>query len=166
MKTTAYVRLALERSARLTLALVEDMKDAPLTFPTSKGGNHPLWVLGHLALAEGKVIQEIVLGRPNPLAHWMELFGFGTQPVAEAARYPSFDQVLQAFREVRSNTLQVLDSLSDADLDLSSKAYPPEFKQFVGTVGQCFLQVSEHPAYHAGQVSDARRMAGRKPLFG
>ena len=80
MKSTAYVRMGLEFSARTTLELIEDMKDAPLTFPTSKGGNHPLWVLGHLTLSEAGIIQEIMLGRPNPLAHWKELLTWGLSP--------------------------------------------------------------------------------------
>jgi uncharacterized damage-inducible protein DinB len=166
MKTTDFIRMAMERSANTALALVEDMRDAPLTFPTAQGGNHPLWILGHIAVAEGKVIQEIMLGGTNPLAHWMGLFGFGSQPVAEAARYPSFDQVLQSFQEVRAQSLQALDSLTDNDLEKPSKACPPQFKPFVGTIGQCLQQIILHPMYHAGQASDARRMAGRKPLFG
>jgi hypothetical protein len=86
--------------------------------------------------------------------------------VADANRYPPFEEVLQAFREVRAGTLRALDAVTDADLDLPSKACPPEYKPFVGTVGLCFLQVCHHPMYHAGQASDARRTAGRKPLFG
>jgi hypothetical protein len=78
MNATDFIRLSLERSAGTALALVEDMKGAPLTFPTARGGNHPLWILGHLAVAEGKVIQEILLGGTNPLAHWLEVFGFGS----------------------------------------------------------------------------------------
>jgi uncharacterized damage-inducible protein DinB len=90
----------------------------------------------------------------------------GTQPVAEAARYPSFDRVAQTFQEVRASTLKVLDSLTDADLDQPSKACPPQLQPYCGTVGQCFLLVGFHSMFHRGQVADARRMAGRKPLFG
>lgn len=165
MKTTDYIRTGLELSGRLTLALIEDMKDAPLTFPTAKGGNHPLWILGHLALSEARIIQEIMLGRQNPLEHWKELFERGTQPVAEAARYPSFDQVLRAFQEVRAGTLKALETLTDADLDQPSKACPPDLQSFCGTVGQCFLLLGFHSMFHRGQVADSRRMAGRKPVF-
>jgi hypothetical protein len=41
MKAVDYIRTALDSSARATLALIDDKKDAPLTFPTPKGGNHP-----------------------------------------------------------------------------------------------------------------------------
>jgi hypothetical protein len=166
MKTTDYLRMGLEFATGQALALIEDMKDALLTFPTTNGGNHPLWVLGHLAIAEGQLIQHVMLGRPNPLAHWKELFGPGTRPVADAARYPAFGELMNAFKEARSGTLKVLESLTDADLDRPSKACPPEFQSFVGTVRQCFIYLTYHFAYHAGQVSDARRTAGRKPLFG
>lgn len=88
-----------------------------------------------------------------------------TQPVAEAARYPSFDQLTSAFQEVRAGTLKALASLTDADLDQPSKACPPQRQAFCGTVGQCFLLLGFHSMFHRGQVADARRMAGRKPLF-
>jgi hypothetical protein len=80
MKTVEFIRKGLERSKRATMALLDDMKDQPLTFPTPKGGNHPLWVLGHLAYSEGEIIQQTMLGRPNPLARWKDLFRMGTEP--------------------------------------------------------------------------------------
>ena len=46
MTTTEFIRKGLESSAGMTLKLIDNMKDQPLTFPTPKGGNHPLWVLG------------------------------------------------------------------------------------------------------------------------
>jgi hypothetical protein len=55
-----------------TLTLLEDMRDAPLTFPTPNGGCHPLWILDE----------------PNPLASWESMFCRGTEPVADASAYP------------------------------------------------------------------------------
>jgi uncharacterized damage-inducible protein DinB len=164
MKTVEFVRMALNTSARSTMALIEDMKDLPLTFPTPKGGNHPLWVLGHLAWVEGNIIQQVMLGRPNPVAHWKSLFGLGSEVAAEASRYPTLDEVKKAFDNVRAETLRVLDTLGDDDLDQPSKACPPEFKDFLGTYGQCFLVPILNTMHHRGQVADARRAVGRKPL--
>src|SRR5579864_1244994 len=104
MKTVDFIRLSLDTSARATLMLIEDMKDQPLTFPTPKGGNHPLWVLGHLAWVEGNVIQQFMLGRPNPVAHWTSLFGIGSETSADASRYPAFAEVHKAFQDVRAET--------------------------------------------------------------
>jgi hypothetical protein len=164
MKTVEFIRMALDMSARSTMALIEDMKEMPLTFPTPNGGNHPLWILGHMAWVEGNIIQAIMLGRPNPVAHWKSLFGIGTEASTEPNRYPSFDEVNKAFRDVRAETLKVLDSLGDAELDQPSKGCPPEFKDFLGTYARCFLVPILNTMHHRGQVADARRAVGRKPL--
>ena len=164
MKTVDFIRKGLEGSANGALLLIDDMKDAPLTFPTPRGGNHPLWVLGHITYVEAHLIQHIMLGRANPVADWGELFGMKSEPTADASRYPSFDEIREKFQELRAETMQVLDGITDADLDLPSKACPPEFKEFLGTYGQCFLVIIFNTATHRGQVADARRAAGRKPL--
>jgi hypothetical protein len=164
VKTVDFIRTALDSSARATLALIDDMKDQPLTFPTPKGGNHPLWVMGHLAFVEGQVIQQFMLGRPNPVAHWRELFGIGSQVSGEASRYPALAEIQKTFQDLRAETLKVLDTLSDADLDQPSKGAPPEFKEFLSSYAKCFLVVVMNTMNHRGQVADARRAAGRKPL--
>src|SRR5262249_8800263 len=143
----------------LILALIEDMKELPFTYPTPKGGNHPLWVLGHLAWLEGNVIQQVMLGRPNPVAHWKGLFGIGSEPLAEASCYPSFDEVQKAFQGIHAETLKLLDTLTDDDLDRPSQACPPEFKGFLGTYAQCFMVTIFNTMHHRGQVADARRAA-------
>src|SRR5947208_38609 len=91
MKSVEFIRMGLELSAGMALKFVDSMKDRPLTFPTPKGGNHPLWVIGHLAWTEGE-LQQVMLGRANPLAHWKEIFGAGSEPSADARRYPSLDE--------------------------------------------------------------------------
>jgi uncharacterized damage-inducible protein DinB len=164
MKTVEFIRMGLEASSRMTLALLEDMKDTPLAFPTAKGGNHPLWIMGHIAYSEGFLIHELMLGGENPLAHWKEIYSFGTEPTADPSRYPDFDSALKAFRDVRAKTMRVLEGLTDADLDLPTKKCPPDLKEVFGTYGQCLLMSILHPVNHRGQVADARRAVGRKPL--
>ena len=161
MRTTDYIRMSLEMSADEAIRLIEQMKDIPLTFPTAKGGNHPLWILGHQAVSEAKVINEIMLGNENPLGHWWTLFGPGTEAVAEASVYPSYDEVMSQFHQVRLRTLAVLEGLSEAELDQPSKKCSPAHQPVLGTFGQCFRHVAAHFSYHAGQVADAHRMAGR-----
>ena len=164
MKATEFIHTMLSMSADQALALIDDMADAPLTFPTADGGNHPLWVLGHLTVVEARVVHEFMRGGTSPFAHWIGLFGRGTRPVADAAAYPPFAEVRRAFDQVRAETLAALGALTDADLDRPSRACPPGFETFVGTVSLCFSRIGTHCAYHAGQVADARRMAGRGPL--
>jgi uncharacterized damage-inducible protein DinB len=164
MTTIEFIRQGLDRSATLTLRLIDDMKEQPLTFPTANGGNHPLWVLGHLAYSEGQIVQ-MMTGRPNPLAHWKELFGPGTEPSAAAARYPSFESLRTAFEDQRSETMRLLATLTDGDLDRPCQDCPPDKAQFIGTYGKCFMMMMLHPMTHRGQVADARRAVGKKPLM-
>ena len=162
MKTTDFVKMSLETSKNFVMALIADMKDAPLTQPTAKGGNHPLWILGHITLAEASILHGYILGEENPLAEWKELFDGGTESVADASRYPAFDELMAKFEKVRARTLSVLDGLSDDDLD---REIETDHADLFGTVGKCFMMLSLHPALHYGQVADSRRVLGRKPLF-
>lgn len=165
MKTKDFIKAGLDASKNLTFALIDDMKDAPLTQPTSKGGNHPLWILGHIAYSEANIVSHIIGGEENPLIGWKEMFGSSREPVTEADKYLPWDEVRQKFDEVRANTLNVLEGLSDDDLDQPTKNCPPGREQMMGTVGACFLVLALHPVMHRGQVADSRRMLDRKPLF-
>lgn len=164
MKAIDLIKMALQSSDQFTTQLIEDMRDAPLTQPTPHGGNHPLWVLGHLAIGEG-LIREVILGEPNPVAHWQNLFGFGSEPTADGSDYPSFDDVLEKYRELRAANMKLLDELGDEGLDRPTKSPPPGLEELFQTAGQTFLLTALHRMNHRGQVADARRVAGRKPMF-
>ncbi len=163
MKAIDVIRTALASSEQFTLQLIEDMRDAPLTQPTSTGGNHPLWVLGHLAVVEGS-LQEIIGGKPNPVADWQGMFGFGTEPTTNADDYPSFDEVLATYKRLRADNLKLLDALGEAGLDEPVQA-PPGLEELFQNAGQAFLVIALHQMNHRGQVADARRVAGRRPMF-
>jgi hypothetical protein len=163
MKAVEFIRAGLETSAGSAIELIDNMKDSLLTFPTPKGGNHPMWVLGHLAWSEGEVLS-IMIGRDNPLAKWKPIFGYGSEPSAKASDYPSYDEVKKSYQNIHAETLNVLSAQTDADLDKASERCPPQAKSFLGTYGQCWLLMLSNSLQHLGQVADARRAAGRKPL--
>ena len=165
MKAVDFARMSLEQSKGWVMGLIDDMKDAPLVQPTPNGGNHPLWVLGHLAYSEGNLLKEFIEGKTNPLAEWKELFGQGSTPDTDAGKYPSMGEIAEKFELIRGDTLKLLESLTDDDLDKPSHA-PEEMKQFFGTIGQCLSAMAVHTTFHGGQVADARRAAGRPALMG
>ena len=165
MKTKEFIQLSLAMSKNWATQLLESMKDEPLVQPTSKGGNHPLWVLGHLVHAESFLLDECMQGKQHRYPEFQELFGAGTQPQTDAAKYPGMDQLFAAFDEIRSDTLAYLDTLSDEDLEKKSNA-PEEMADFFGTIGKCFSALVVHTSFHAGQVADDRRAAGHAPLMG
>ena len=162
MNAIEILRMTLDMGSNMTISLIDDMKDACLTSPTAKGGNHPLWVLGHLAYSEASMTNGIMFGDENPLADWKEIFADGTEPCCDASVYPPYDEVRARFDGVRANTLKILDGLAEADLDTKCKKFPEEWEAFFGTYGRVLNIVGAHTFMHHGQVADARRMAGRK----
>ena len=164
MKAIDLIRWAMQMTEQGTAALVADMRNAALTQPTSRGGNHPLWVLGHLAYLEG-AIPTVLLGEPNPVERWAPLFAPGTQPKTDARAYPSFDEVLKTYRDMRARNLKLLDELGEGSLDRTPKQIPPGFEDAMKTFGHTFLLIALHNMVHYGQIADARRVAGHKPLM-
>src|SRR5262245_47550865 len=131
MRSIDLIRANLEQSAVRVLARVEEMRAYSLVAPTRNGGCHTLWVLGHLAYIEGLVVHRFMLGEPNPLAEWEEVFD-GTDVSQDASRFPPFDEVLARCRGARRSTLALLDSLSEDDLDRVSARAPRGFEDTFG----------------------------------
>ena len=158
MQSKDLVRDNLVKSSDRVLARVEQMRDHCVVVPTPNGGGHTLWVLGHLAYIEGRVIRAFMLGEPNPLAEWEATFD-GAEVAADAGAYPAFDDVLNQCREMRAATLRLLDSLTEEDLDRPSKNMPDGHEDTFGTYRLCFQFVADHWYMHRGQLADARRAA-------
>ncbi len=164
MNTIDFIKAGLENSKGWANGLLQDMQDAPLQQPTSNGGNHPLWVLGHLTYSESFLLDECIFGKPNRFADWASLFGPTSTPVTEADQYPPMSDLFGDWDAIRAASLAHLDTLSVDDLDQRSHA-PEEYGPMFATVGSCFGAMVGHPQFHAGQVADARRAAGKDPLF-
>ncbi len=165
MNAIEVLKAELEMGRQWLMALISDVAGAEVTSPTPRGGNHPLWVLGHVTHSEAGMVNGFVLGQSNPLAKWDQLFDMGSQPVGDLNAYPSLAELRVEFEKVRANTLKVLAGMSESDLDKPSYA-PAHIASMFGTVGQCFAAVGLHCTFHAGQAADARRAAGKKPIFG
>jgi len=168
MKAIDLIRWAMQLTEQGTAAICDGMRDAALARPTpgAKGGdgNHALWSLGHLCVIEGG-IPEILLGEPHPLEHWWPLFGTGTQPSDDASIYPSFDEVLRTYHELRARNMKLLDQIGEGGLDRVPAKIPPGFEDVMTTFGHTLLVITLHNMVHYGQIADARRAAGLKPLL-
>ena len=160
MTTKEMLQFALTLSDKAVMTHLDTMSDDPTQYPTPNGGCHPLWVLGHLTLIEG-YIPAVLFGEANPAAHWGHLFGEHTQPVADASLYPSFAEVRSKYVELRSRNLQLLESLSEADLDRPTKAPPQGREREFATFGSSLLVLAMHQTMHRAHATDAQRAAGR-----
>jgi hypothetical protein len=167
MKSSDLIRSALRMSDGYTAALVEGLQNAAMkratTGPDGTAGNHPLWTMGHLAVVEGQV-PVVILGESHPVEQWLPLFGMGTQPKDNASAYPPFDEIVKKYRELRSNTLRIVDQLGEAGLERAPKKVPPGFEKEMQTNGQALLLIGMHNMAHCGQLSVIRRSMGLKPI--
>ena len=93
------------------------------------------------------------------------LFATGTKPKPDASAYPPFDEVLRTYRALRAKNLKLLDEVGENGLDRLPKDIPPGFEDAMKTFGHTFLLITLHNMVHYGQIADARRAAGRKPLM-
>jgi uncharacterized damage-inducible protein DinB len=157
------IKFALSISNGVVLSVIDEMSDAATTFPTPNGGCHPLWVLGHLTLVEG-IIPAALFAEKNPAAEWQEYFGENSESVADAHAYPPFAEVREKYLQLRERNLNILESLTEADLDKPTKAPPKGREREFATYGQSFLVLALHQAMHRGNLTDARRATGRTAL--
>ena len=107
MKALDAIRIVLKFSD-MGMKHLGEMSDAPLLRPGPWGGNHAMWIAGHLTVVEGR-LQQMLHGTPNPVHHWKPLFDWGSEPTDDPADYPPFDEVLQKFNELRQQTHAFLD---------------------------------------------------------
>jgi hypothetical protein len=168
MQAIDVIRQALVMSDQGFCAIVSDMRDAALmtSTPGAKGGhgNHTLWNVGHQAFIEG-FIHHAITGKPHEFSEWASFFGTGTVSEIDAAKYPSFDEVLAKYKSVRARSLTLLDELGPEALDRKPAVVPPGFEDAMSNIGNTFLLCTLHQMVHYGQIADCRRVAGRKPLF-
>lgn len=158
MHTKDAIEFALTTSNGAVLSVIDEMSGAPTTFPTPNGGCHPLWVLGHLAMVEG-MIPAVLFGEPNPAAGWYQYFGEQSEPVDDAAKYPAFGEIRETYVRLRARNMEILASLSEADLDTPTQAPPKGREHEFATYGSSFLVLALHQMIHRSHVTDARRAA-------
>ena len=168
MQAIELIRWAMQLTDQATARIVGDLREHPLTCSTPGGkagdGNHAIWLLGHLAYIEGSIPRSL-FGEPNKVEHWAPLFAAGTKPQADSEAYPSFDEVLSTYHNLRKSNLKLLDEIGEAGLDRIPKSPPPGFEDMMKTFGHTFLLITLHNMVHYGEAADARRVAGFKPFM-
>ena len=59
----------------------------------------------------------------------------------------------------------MLEQIGDDGLDRKPALPPPGLEQAFDSIGNTFLLFAMHQMSHRGQLCDARRTAGRTPMF-
>ena len=167
MHTIDFIRMSMDASKEMSLSLINDLQDEPFAQPTINGGNHAIWILGHLAYIESVMIHQLIQGKVTcTLAHHKETFDPEGGPSTEPSEYPSFDQLFKDYDTARRETVEYLDTITQNDLNSPALGCPEEWKPHFGTIAQCLDFIAHHPSLHFGQLADIRKSLGRKPIFG
>lgn len=141
--------------------------DLPDTIPESDWFTTPVgcpshvgWQVGHLAVAEARLVVERIGGRTTVgggvlPAEFLPRFARESVPEADSARYPSPGDIRQALDRVHEAALQTLRDTTDADLDTLAVGTP---HRFCRTRADYARWVSHHEFQHSGQIGLIRRM--------
>ncbi len=128
-------------------------------FQVKPGKGHALWQLGHMTMALDLIVNQWVLGKDGTIpGDWVAKFApdvmGGQDPHGDAAGYPSWDEVFDAYKKVAQRTHDLIGELSDADLAGELKGnVPPPAKSFFGNVGQTLVGMAMHDSHHEGQMA-------------
>jgi hypothetical protein len=163
MKAIDAIRMALQFGDR-GMKVLEDMATDPLVQPGPWGGNHAMWIAGHITVIEGR-LHKVLRGIPSPVEHWKPLFDWGSEPKINLSAYPPYDEVLQTYRRLREGTLAFLDEIGEDGLDRPTKLPIPGFGAAFETVGPAIMVIACHQIGHIGGATVARRASGKQPAF-
>ena len=164
MKAIDAIRIALKFSD-MGMKHLEGMRDTPLLRPGPWGGNHAMWIAGHLTVVEGR-LQQMLHGTDNPVRAWKPLFDWGSEPLDDPAAYPPYDEVLDQFKALRGRTHAFLDEVGEEGLDRPTKTQPPGWKGGAfDTAGGAIMVIAGHACGHLGGLTVVRAAAGKQRLF-
>jgi hypothetical protein len=163
MKAIDSIRMALQFGDR-GMKIFDDMKADPFVQPGPWGGNHAMWIAGHITVIEGR-LQKVLHGTPNPVEHWKPLFDWGTEPKTDPSAYPPFEEVLQTYRRLREGTIAFLEEVGEEGLDRPTKLPIPGFGPAFETVGPAIMVIACHQSGHIGAATVARRASGKQLNF-
>jgi len=161
VKDTGLAVLAFARHK--TLALLEDIPQNELLHQPVPGGNHALWILGHLAGTDDQILTGLVPRASNLPESWPMQFGQGSTPIARASAYPGLTAIKDRLAAMRAELERWFASLSD---DTLRSPLPDDWKPFAPTYGALMSSIAWHEGLHAGQLTVIRRSLGIAPKFG
>jgi hypothetical protein len=157
------IRASLGIADFLAQKYLDDITPREMLERPAPDANHIAWQLGHLISAERRLIEAATPGSMPPLPEgFAERHTKDTAGSDNPADFLSKDEYRQLAAEVRAGTLNVLDQLSEADLD---KPVTGRVPPFVKRAGDCFVTVGSHWSSHTGQWVVLRRKLGRPRMF-
>ena len=123
-------------------------------------GSNPLtWVTGHIVWARSRALSFLGTTWSRP---WLPLFARGAKS-GDKAEYPSPDEVVLAWQDVKTALDAALENASPEKLSAPAPAGIPNFD---GTVGGLMSFFALHESYHVGQAAYLRSWLGHGQAAG
>jgi hypothetical protein len=137
--------------------LVDDLDDARLKSAIQPGANHPLWILGHLAICTDYALQ-LAGSPPRCPPTWHKVFAPGSDP-SKLTEVPSKQELWQALAEGHAHVAAAVAKVDPQQLrgphqiEFLLKALPSKAELLSHIL-------TTHEAVHWGQLSAWRRERG------
>jgi hypothetical protein len=163
------LRIALDRikfSREYSLRMLEQVSPADWFRMPAPAVTHIGWQVGHLAIAEYRLILERVRGaRPEDdnlvSAAFLKLFAKDSVPDPDASKYPSPSDIRGVLDRVHAQAMRELSELPEAEWDVAPlKSHP-----LAQTKLECLFWCAHHEMLHAGQIGLVRRLLGNAPIW-
>ena len=143
--------------------VANDLDESAMNAPPFEGGNPPVWILGHLAVATDYAGRILGLAPCCPPA-WHKMFGPGSKPSELKAPLPNKAELLSA---LENGYRRVVEATASARADSLDKPHAVEILKQTNlkTNGDVLAHLmSTHQAFHVAQLSACRRKAGKAPI--
>lgn len=162
MRVQDVLVMALEGARHWTGRLFADLEEADWSFSPAPGLAHPVWICGHLAVAQHLLVHVRCLGSSVLDDAFVRRFPIGGPvPSVATGGYPPRAEIMQVMDRVHQQTIEAVRGMSDALL--AEPAYGangqphPHYDNKLGAVLHC----GRHEAFHAGQLATIRRLRGK-----
>jgi hypothetical protein len=144
-----------------THRLVADVDESELARSPIRGMNHPVWILGHLAVCTDYALHQ--LGeRKLTSKRWHFLFGPGSELRPQTSIYPTKNELLAALDAGHEDVSAASERADPAAMERPHDI-PIAFLEGKITTAREFVAhlMTTHPAVHIGQLSAWRRACGK-----
>ncbi|MEQ8845779.1 MAG: DinB family protein [Phycisphaerales bacterium] len=152
----------LEWARGLLLEMAKATPDERFYELPAEHGNHAAWNLGHIAVTDDLVRNALAGGDAVLPTEWHEMFKGGSTCKPGAEGHPSREELLDALARARAALVAWFGGMNESEL---AEPLTGGLAQLAADRAMLMGSLAGHEAFHAGQMSAARRVFGMPPLF-
>lgn len=141
---------------------LSDMTDEDILVCPVDGAHHAAWQLGHLISNERRMVEGVRPGAGISLPSSFETAHGKEVAVDSRTGFYGVSEYREMLTNQRAKTLELLVSLSDAELAQPAPEFMRAYARYVSSV---FLSVASHETMHAGQIAVVRRRLDKPVLI-